>query len=254
VIKLSSRQCVEQFHLLFLDHLGRKLDKNLYSLKGGCNLRFYFKSIRYSQNIDLDVQIIARDTLRNKVNKILSSSPLAQILKVKGIEISNISEPKQTDVTQRWKLVLNNSHGHIPLHTKIEFSRRTVITDAEFAPIDSELIHAYQLPPILANHYVAEKAYQKKVQALIGRNQTQARDVFDLFLLLSTTLSKPALKKITQAQLQEAQTNAMALTFQDFKGQVLIFLPPEYQSQYDSQDVWQDMLLQVCQALDWDRT
>jgi hypothetical protein len=39
---------VEQFHLLFLDQLGRKLDKRNYALKGGCNLRFYLRSIRYA--------------------------------------------------------------------------------------------------------------------------------------------------------------------------------------------------------------
>ena len=37
---------IERFHLLFLAQLGQKLDKRFYALKGGCNLRFFFKSIR----------------------------------------------------------------------------------------------------------------------------------------------------------------------------------------------------------------
>ncbi|MFQ6618599.1 MAG: hypothetical protein ACE5QV_07925 [Fidelibacterota bacterium] len=40
----SARQYVELFHLLFLSQLVRKLDKRFYALKGGGNLRFFFKS------------------------------------------------------------------------------------------------------------------------------------------------------------------------------------------------------------------
>ena len=35
-------------------------DKSLIALKGGCNLRFYFASIRYSEDIDFDVVVIRR--------------------------------------------------------------------------------------------------------------------------------------------------------------------------------------------------
>ena len=48
------REYVELFHLLFLDQLGRKLDKRFYALKGGANLRFFARSLRYSEDIDLD--------------------------------------------------------------------------------------------------------------------------------------------------------------------------------------------------------
>ena len=58
--KLGDIQAVEQFHLLFLAHFGARVDKKLYCLKGGCNLRFFWKSIRYSEDIDFDVHTIAR--------------------------------------------------------------------------------------------------------------------------------------------------------------------------------------------------
>jgi hypothetical protein len=32
------KQYVELFHLLFLNQLGRKIDKKLFSVKGGCNV------------------------------------------------------------------------------------------------------------------------------------------------------------------------------------------------------------------------
>ena len=47
------RQVVEMFHLVFLRALVAKGDdKALFALKGGCNLRFYFGSLRYSEDID----------------------------------------------------------------------------------------------------------------------------------------------------------------------------------------------------------
>ena len=45
--------------------------KHLYAVKGGCNLRFFFKSIRYSKDLDLDVHTTAKETLRKNVNQIL---------------------------------------------------------------------------------------------------------------------------------------------------------------------------------------
>ena len=54
--KYTTIQYVELFHLLFLDQLGRKLDKRFYALKGGCNLSFFMKSIRYSEDMDIDIR------------------------------------------------------------------------------------------------------------------------------------------------------------------------------------------------------
>ncbi|HPK68679.1 MAG TPA: hypothetical protein PKY11_02195, partial [Kiritimatiellia bacterium] len=51
----SPQATVELFHLILLDLLGRKTDRKLYALKGGCNLRFFLKSIRYSEDMDIDV-------------------------------------------------------------------------------------------------------------------------------------------------------------------------------------------------------
>lgn len=97
----SNQKYIEQFHLLFLDHLGRKLDKRLYALKGGCNLRFYFKSMRYSEDIDFDAQVIRKETLHKNVQNILESKQFQQILKTRNINIGNISSPKQTETMHK---------------------------------------------------------------------------------------------------------------------------------------------------------
>ena len=41
---------VELFHLLFLRQFNQQISGKLYAIKGGCNLRFFFDSIRYSEN------------------------------------------------------------------------------------------------------------------------------------------------------------------------------------------------------------
>ena len=109
------KQSVELFHLLFLCQLGRKVDKKLYALKGGCNMRFYFKSIRYSEDMDFDIHIINKNTLLKNVNKLLDAAPFNNILQVHGIDILNISTPKQTPTTQRWKIELKSKYTALPL-------------------------------------------------------------------------------------------------------------------------------------------
>lgn len=243
-------QYVEQFHLLFLDQLGRQLDQNLYALKGGCNLRFYFKSIRYSEDIDFDIQIIQKETLQNKIHNIFKSLSFKQILQVRNISILKVSTPKQTETTQRWKLTLKITDSEIPLHTKIEFSRRGLQGDTKFEAADPHLIQMYSLLPIMINHYSANAAFQQKVHALATRVQTQARDIFDLYILLTSRIKKLSFDKKSEHMFHEAQTKAISITFQDFKSQVLSYLEPEYQSQYDSKTVWNEMVMQVVDALE----
>jgi predicted nucleotidyltransferase component of viral defense system len=71
----SPVRTVEQFHLLFLAQLGRRVDKGLFVLKGGCNLRFFHGSIRYSEDMDLDLGNIDTQVFRDKVREVFASRP-----------------------------------------------------------------------------------------------------------------------------------------------------------------------------------
>jgi predicted nucleotidyltransferase component of viral defense system len=239
--------CIEQFHLLFLDQLGRKIDKGHYALKGGCNLRFYLRSIRYSEDVDLDVQVIPVAVLRDRVDQILKGASLAQILQARGMTITHCSAPKQTETTQRWKLALAVRGSALTLHTKIEFSRRGMCDPVVFEPVDSLLMREYQLTPILASHYPPEVAFRQKINALIHRSQTQARDIFDLGHLLRSGVSPQRIA--LPSQWREAQENALAISFDVFKSQVLSFLVPDHQAQYDAPQVWDELVLRVVEAM-----
>ena len=246
----SPREFVELFHLVILDLLGRKVDKKLYALKGGCNLRFFFKSIRYSQDMDLDVSTtLSKDKLQVIMNRLLESKTIEQILDIKGIKIQERSSPKQTDTTQRWKFALAVPQSSVPLRTKIEFSRRGMKTGLAFDSVDANLIRTYELTPILASHYQQEEACVQKVIALATRKQIQARDVFDLHLLLASGVDTSVVYDKAAKYINKAKDNIWALSYDMFKSQVVSYLHPEYQAQYSSSDLWDTMILTLANAL-----
>jgi predicted nucleotidyltransferase component of viral defense system len=245
----DAKYYVELFHLLFLDLLGRKVDKRACVLKGGCNMRFFMRSFRYSEDIDLDAHMLPKEKLELVVNGILGSDTFRRILRINGINIQKSSLPKQTNTTQRWKLLLTVDGRESPLNTKIEFSRRGVKDQHAFENVDPLLIETYSLAPIMANHYTKDAAFRQKVEALITRSVTQARDVFDLHLLLSQGANTHIDDSSLLSRLDEAVQNAMSISYDMFRGQVFSFLHPGYQSQYASVAVWDDMVLKVVEAL-----
>jgi hypothetical protein len=100
--------------------------------------------------------------------------------------IGQISEPKQTETTQRWKLGLKVNNFSTLIPTKIEFSKITNFSQEEtaFTKINPQLTQKYKMYPIMANHYTLQAALNQKINALINRTENQARDVFDLQLLI----------------------------------------------------------------------
>jgi predicted nucleotidyltransferase component of viral defense system len=242
-------QSIEQFHLLFLSQISRRLDKRLLVVKGGCNLRFFFRSIRYSEDMDLDIGNVEPHVLRDKVREVLSSRPFEQILEARGAGIEHTTEHKQTDTTQRWKLGLRVRGTSVPLPTKVEFSRRGLDEGVAFGSVDANLIGAYRLPPLMLSHYDAATAFRQKVGALAGRAETQARDVFDLHHLLAVGAAAGVVADLDEAVRERAAANALSVDFGRFKGQVLGYLAPGDQARFDAPSVWDSMVLEVVQAL-----
>jgi predicted nucleotidyltransferase component of viral defense system len=236
-VKPESIQAIERFQLVFLAQLGTRLDKRLYALKGGCNLRFFWKSIRYSEDIDFDVHAIAKQTLQNNVRKILEGPALTQILRTANIQVTRISESKQTSTTQRWKVHLQAEPFRIDLPTRIEFSRRKFDPGVVFGPADSEIVTAYNLRPVLASHYGVETAFSQKIDALLNRKETQARDIFDLEFLLQRGAAGSAVK-ISSTRLATACEMVKSVTHEQFLSQVVAYLVPEYYDYYRTRKAW----------------
>jgi|SRR5580700_3663888 predicted nucleotidyltransferase component of viral defense system len=250
----SERQAAEVFHLLFLRAFGARVDKALFALKGGSNLRFFFKSIRYSEDMDLDIRTMAVGTLRNNVSRLLEAQSFAQSLRAQGIEIARTSSPKQTETTQRWKLTLRILESGAELPTKIEFSRRGLEGEKAVEPVDPAIIRAYLLYPVIVQHYCVRTAFAQKISALALRERVQSRDVFDLKQLLDAGAAEQPLPARAAAHLPAAIEHALAVDYDAFAGQVLAFLEPEYQQHYGNRKVWAELQEQVIAGLEALRT
>ena len=246
----DERQTIEIFHLLFLRAFGARVDKALFALKGGCNLRFFLKSIRYSEDMDLDIQTMSVGTLRSNVSHVLEAPSFAQVLRTQGIEIARTSQPKQTETTQRWKLTLRLTDSGAEVPTKIEFSRRGLDGERAAESVDAGIIRTYRLYPVIVQHYSAHTAFAQKISALALREQLQSRDVFDLKLLLNTRGAEQPLPAKAAASLDAAIDNALAVDYDAFAGQVLAFLDPDYQEYYGSRKVWAELREQVVGGLE----
>jgi hypothetical protein len=241
---------IEQFHLLFLAQLTRGVDKRSIVVKGGCNLRFFHRSIRYSEVMDLDVAGIEEHALRDRVRNILTSRPFGQVLEARGIGIEHVTEHKQTPTVQRWKFGLSSARHRMPLPTKIECSRRGLDKGVEFGSLDSALVALYGLTPFMVSHYGAAAALRQKVRALAHRTETQARDVFDVHHLIAAGAPREALRDLDRDDLAQARARAGTINFATFKSQVLSYLAVEERPRYDSADGWDILVLEMLEVLD----
>jgi predicted nucleotidyltransferase component of viral defense system len=246
----NDRQTVEIFHLLFLRAFGARVDKALFTLKGGCNLRFFFKSIRYSEDMDLDIQMMAVGTLQNNVNRLLEAPAFLQALRAQGIELARTTQPKQTGTTPRWKLGLRIVESGTEVPTKIQFSRRGLDGEAAVEPVAPEIIRAYRLYPVIVQRDSVRAAFAQKVSALALRQQVQSRDVFDLKLLLEAGGAGQPLLPAAIKHLAAAIENALGVEYDDFAGQVLAYLEPEYQDYYGNKKAWKTLQEQVINGLE----
>jgi len=239
---------VELFHLHVLRLLGTGPIKSHLALKGGCNLRFFFGSVRCSEDMDLDVsQTLEAYALREKVEQILAGRALAAALRAAGLELTRVSAPKQTDTTQRWKVGMRaRTPGGVPLHTKVEFSRRPTREEAVLGAVSSDVLAVHRMLPLLVRHYPLAAALRQKVGALVGRTVVQARDVFDLAVLLARAghEARTALQS-ERARLPQAAERAMEVSFDQFQSGVVAFLDPAHAEMYATEDAWSALQLQV---------
>lgn len=245
---LSKAQAAELFHIAFLDALSSRLDPSRYVLKGGANLRYFFSSVRYSEDIDIDLHGRAPMNLEQKVDAILDSQAIAALLRVKGLAIAEHSKPKQTDTTRRWKIGVSAPGHSEPVRTKIEFSGRNGDSRFRLEPIPREIVAPYALRAPAVQHYLGDAATEQKVSALANRSETQARDVFDLDLLLRMHPVPAA--TIDPDLLTRASELALQLPFAAFEDQVLPFLEPGTAELHESAESWERMQTFVAETLE----
>ena len=249
----NSLQLRELFHLEFLRWFGRKVKSESYALKGGANLRFFFNSIRYSEDMDLDIKGVQVHVLKDIAIKILQNLSFQDSLRTFGVESivpPDISAAKQTETTQRFKAHLITLAGE-DLFTKIEFSRRGFKGKVVIQPVSTAVSRPYMLPSLLVPHYDAESAILHKIGALADRSEIQARDIFDLYILSSQ--SGPFKIKenvLSPEKMIKAHDNVFEISFERFHDTVISYLSSEDQRAYDLSSIWDEIKLKTANFID----
>jgi len=247
----SEAQVIETFHLLFLRVLasGRP---DWFTLKGGANLRYFFASPRYSNDIDLDFTGRKGWQVARKVEAVLQGGPALSLLtQSSGIEIVEVTAPKQTETTLRWKVVITDPALHDLIRTKVEFSGRgSESDDVEFAVIPDHVVKPYGLQAPTVRHYRAQAAIDQKIAALALRSETKARDIFDLELLFrQRTAAGLGVHGLATTHARNAAARALDIPFGSFTTEVAPFLDEEIAALYDRRS-WDAMCMEVAARLD----
>lgn len=252
----SDTQIREVFHFHFLDRLLKLSDPGLYILKGGVNLRFFFGSPRYSDDMDIDVLAGSVPTLKKNGYKILQDGAFQRSLRsfdIAKLEVNDPAKAKQTETTQQFRCVLVTPAGH-RLPTKVEFSRRHESGDgeSESALMDAQIARTYRKLAFRCPHYTGGAAVVQKVRALAGRPVTQARDVFDLAILFRGGHEPPAArsKLLADGEHAKAIECLLGLTWEDYEGQVVEFLDKDSRAEYGDKRAWELLQNQVLSQLE----
>ena len=248
---MDSRQHREVFHFLFLERLLKISDPRLYVLKGGVNLRFYFNSPRYSEDMDLDVLGGSVTTLNKNGYRILKDPAFIRSLSTFGITEVIVNDPgkaKQTQTTQRFRArIITRAGESLPI--KVEFSRRGPDDGFLTENINPEVARPYRRLAFPCQHYAASTAVRQKVSALANRAQIQVRDVFDLYILwLGGHVDY--LPMVSEADRALALNNLLSFSFEDYQGHVLDYLETEQYERFATKDVWDDMCETVFKILE----
>ena len=248
----NTLQLRELFHLEFLRWLSRRLKTEFYALKGGTNLRFFFKSFRYSEDMDLDVHTIPVEKLKDIVMEILNARSFTDNLRafnIAKIIPPNIAKAKQTQTTQRFKIHLITCSGE-DLFTKVEFSRRGRKGSVAVHPISDTILRLYKLAPLVVPHYDIHSAVLQKIDALAARTVTQARDIFDLFILSSQYDAPKGKQDKDTAQIAKAYENIFTISFEQFRDTVVSYLLAEDQEAYGNPSMWDEIKLKTTRFLE----
>lgn len=248
---VNEREAREAFHTLLLQYLRTRVDLAHWCVKGGVNLRLFFGSPRYSEDMDLDAHPRPRLALRDAIQEYFRDISIRRRLAALGIRdvVRTSDRPaKDTETTLRFKVRLEIGGG-VLLPTKVEVSFRKWSSDDLVLPenADPKVVGRYLSRaemPLLLPHYDRTAAIRQKIAALAGRAEVQARDVFDLAVVDrspgqvdGTQLGKAIGRQVLNA----ARDRAFELGNDAYKSQVLEFLDDSNRAAHS--DKWEEYQL-----------
>lgn len=247
----------EVVHLLLLEEIGKVRDGEVVALKGGVNLRLFFQGVRYSEDVDLDGVPEFSQAIRSTIKGIFRDRAFSKRLRELGIRGLDPGEGpnKDTNTTFRYKfgVVLPGDIRH-PTKVEVSFRPRHPGDRTVIEPVPRRFVEEYDIAPLPICRYVLEAAVRQKIAALGGRNQAQARDVFDLNALVGGDFSDALLAFLAGAlkrnQLDAAYDRALSITFAEHEGQVIEFLAAEGREMYGTEGAWDEVRLNTAALIE----
>lgn len=247
----------ELVHLLILRELVGLRGGSGVTVKGGVNLRLFFGSVRYSEDMDLDGTAQASAAIRHFLKGMFEDREFSRRLQRFGIRGLDPGEGpnKDTETTFRYKFGVMVSGGiQYPTKVEVSFRKQHAADRAVIEAPDPEILADYGLEALEVRHYAREAAIRQKLQALGGRREVQARDVFDLHVLVpdphTDALLKFLAEELRRDLLKEAHERSLTITYAEYEGQVFEFLGKEAQDRYDGEARWDEMRLQVAALIE----
>lgn len=149
------------------------------ALKGGFAMRAAMGSVRYTKDLDLQT---GPETPKKRVETLLNKA-IAQALELGILTDVVVSNPKNTDTVQRYKVGGTIVGGGSEVHMTVEISRRGLPAQEDIATI------AYAPDPEFGTRAVFIESYSPgaiaagKVDALLNPNRVEPRDLYDLYKL-----------------------------------------------------------------------
>jgi predicted nucleotidyltransferase component of viral defense system len=196
-------------------------------LKGGLAMRAVHGSVRHTKDIDLDAD---SKHSRQRIHGVVVAS-IRSALRANLIERPQVTEPKQTDTTMRWKIGGVVPGSNVPMNLTIEVSRRPSLTEGHIIEVplskDFSAKHEGTMVRVLDSQALAVT----KVLALTDPRRMAPRDLHDLNVLIEANVEPPIdlLASLPTERLQLALTELWSkvesMDYPLFRNEVLSVMP-----------------------------
>ena len=255
----SGVEAREAVHVLLLREFRSIGPADVVVLKGGVNLRLFYGSERYSEDIDLDADFEWRSEIRRTIGRIFDDRRFHGALRRLGLRGLDPGEGvnKDTETVFRYKFgIIGRGDVRYPTKVEVSFRDRHHADRWDLEKIGAPFLEWYlESPsPLRIARYDRHAAVRQKLSALVGRTHVQARDVFDLHVLgfrgADNWLVPQLLDQIETAALKAARDRALEISFGEFEGQVIEFLSDNVRDRLGNEMAWEDIRLEVAEAVE----
>lgn len=258
---ISATEAREAVHVLLLRELQQIRDGEAVILEGGVNLRLFYASPRYSEDMDLDGESGARLAIRSAIRGIFDDREFLESLRRLGLRGLDPKEGpnKDTGVTFRYKFhVLAPGDQSYGTKVEVSFRDRDEADFYEMARPARERLERYLPgdPGFSVQRYDRASALRQKIEALAGRTRIEARDIFDINLLLDGWDKPPRqlvsflANAVEETTLRLAHERTLQLDYREYESLVVRFLEDDVRKRYRTESKWDELRLRAASLIE----